>query len=129
MAEGQIWEAALCAAKYKLDNLCGIIDVNGYQIDGSTFEIMPTEPLDKKWEAFGWNVIKADGHDFDSLHNAFEEAKGTPGKPTMILARTVKGKGVSFMENKADWHGKAPNKEQYEIALAELTDSLGRLEG
>ena len=123
--EGQIWEAAMAAAKYKLDNLCGIVDLNGLQIDGATADVMPTEPLDKKWESFGWHVIKADGHDVSAVAAAFQEAKTVRGKPTVILAKTVKGKGVSFMENNAGWHGKAPNDEQYEIAKAELKELEG----
>ena len=128
ITEGQVWEAALSASKYKLDNLVAIVDVNGYQIDGSTDEVMPTSPLDKKWESFGWNVVTADGHDFESLETAFNTALGTTGLPTVILAKTVKGKGVSFMENTADWHGKAPNSEQFELANSELTAALRRLE-
>ena len=129
IAEGQIWEAAMSAAKYNLDNLCGIVDVNGLQIDGATKDVMPSEPLDKKWEAFGWNVIKADGHDFESLEKAFDEAAGCKGKPSVILAKTVKGKGVSFMENNAGWHGKAPNAEQFEQAKAELEAVIKEMEG
>ena len=126
--EGQVWEAAMAAAKFKLDNLCGIVDVNGLQIDGKTADVMPSEPLDKKWEAFGWHVIKVDGHDYEAIQAAFEEAKTVKGQPTMILARTVKGKGVSFMENNAGWHGKAPNAEQYEQAKAELDARIAELE-
>ena len=126
--EGQIWEAAMSAAKYKLDGLCGIVDVNGLQIDGRTADVMPSEPLDKKFEAFGWKVIKADGHDFDSLRAALAEARAEKGRPSVILAKTVKGKGVSFMENDAGWHGKAPNAEQYERAMAELDAALAKLE-
>jgi transketolase len=118
--EGQIWEAAMSASHYKLDNLCGIVDVNGLQIDGFTRDVMNLEPLAEKWKAFGWHVIEVDGHNFEELLKAFEEAKNTKGKPTVILAKTVKGKGVSFMENKAEWHGKAPKKEEAEIALREL---------
>ena len=129
LQEGLIWEAAMAAAHYKLDNLCGIVDLNGLQIDGATADVMPTEPLDKKWESFGWHVIKADGHDVSAVAAAFEEAKTVRGKPTVILAKTVKGKGVSFMENNAGWHGKAPNDEQYEIAKAELEARLKELEG
>lgn len=129
LAEGQIWEAALSAAKYRLDNLCGIVDVNGLQIDGRTADVMPTEPLDKKWEAFGWNVLRADGHDFSSIGGAFAAAGACAGKPTVILAKTVKGKGVSFMENNAEWHGKAPDDAQYAVAKAELEAALGALEG
>lgn len=126
--EGQIWEAAMSAAKYKLDNLCGIVDVNGLQIDGRTADVMPSEPLDAKFAAFGWNVIKADGHDFDSLRAALAAAKAEKGRPSVILAKTVKGKGVSFMENDAGWHGKAPNAEQYEQAMAELNAAVEKLE-
>ncbi|MEA4813920.1 MAG: transketolase [Oscillospiraceae bacterium] len=126
--EGQTWEAAMAAAKFGLDNLCAVLDVNGLQIDGATKDVMPSEPLDKKYEAFGWNVIKADGHDYSALADAFEKAKGAKGKPTIILAKTVKGKGVSFMENNADWHGKAPNDEQFEKAMAELNAGLEKAE-
>ena len=129
IAEGQIWEAGLAAAKYKLDNLCGIIDVNGLQIDGTTAEVMPTEPLDKKWEAFGWNVIKIDGHDYNEIEDAFEQAKTVKGKPTMILAKTIKGKGVSYMENAVGWHGKAPDDALFEQAKTELEAKLKELEG
>ena len=126
--EGEIWEAAMAAHKYKLDNLCGIVDVNGLQIDGATADVMPSEPLDAKFAAFGWHVIKADGHDFESLRAAFAEAAGTKGVPSVILAKTTKGKGVSFMENNAGWHGKAPNAEQYEQARAELVSAIEKLE-
>lgn len=127
--EGQVWEAFMSAAKYGLDNLCAVIDVNGLQIDGKTADVMPTEPLDKKMEAFGWNVIQADGHDMAALSAAFEQAKANTGAPTVILAKTVKGKGVSFMENDAGWHGKAPNAEQYEKARGELAAALAEKEG
>ena len=126
--EGEIWEAAMAIHKYKLDNLCGIVDVNGLQIDGATADVMPSEPLDAKFAAFGWHVIKADGHDFDSLRAALAEARETQGKPSVILMRTVKGRGVSFMENNAGWHGKAPNAEQYEQAHAELSAAIEKLE-
>ena len=129
LAEGQVWEASMAAAKFELDNLCAIVDVNGLQIDGKTADVMPTEPLDKKFAAFGWNVIKADGHDYSDLIAALEEAKTVKGKPSVILAKTVKGKGVSFMENNAGWHGKAPNAEQYEQAKAELEAIVAELEG
>ncbi len=129
LAEGQVWEAALAAAKFGLDNLCAIVDVNGLQIDGKTSDVMPTEPLDKKFEAFNWNVIKSDGHDFDSLISALDAAKTVSGKPSVILMSTTKGKGVSFMENNAGWHGKAPNAEQYEQAKAELAAKVAELEG
>ena len=126
--EGQIWEAAMSAAKWKLDNLCAFVDVNGLQIDGATADVMPAEPLDKKFEAFNWNVISVDGHDFSQLAGALEKAKETKGKPTMILMYTVKGKGVSFMENQAGWHGKAPNAEQYAQAMSELEARVKELE-
>lgn len=122
--EGQVWEAAMSAAKFKLDNLCLIVDVNGLQIDGRTADVMPSEPLDQKFAAFGFHVIPVDGHDYAALITAFEEAAGVKGQPTVLLARTVKGKGVSFMENNAGWHGKAPNAEQYETARAELIQGL-----
>jgi len=127
--EGQVWEAFMSAAKYGLDNLCAVIDVNGLQIDGRTADVMPSEPLDEKMAAFGWNVIKVDGHDVAALSAAFEQAKGNKGAPTVLLAKTVKGKGVSFMENQAGWHGKAPNAEQYEQARAELVSTLAEKEG
>lgn len=126
--EGQTWEAAMSAAKYNLDNLCAVVDVNGLQIDGKTEDVMPSEPLDKKYEAFGWHVIHCDGHDYDAIKAAFAEAKTVKGKPTMILAKTVKGKGISYMENNAGWHGKAPSDEQYETGKRELTELLSRLE-
>ncbi len=118
--EGQVWEAAMFAAHYKLDNLCVIIDWNGLQIDGPVTEVMNPTPHDKKLEAFGFNVITIDGHDFDQIANALAEAKATKGKPTAIIAKTVKGKGVSFMENQVGWHGSAPNDEQYATAVAEI---------
>lgn len=127
--EGQVWEAFMSAAKYHLDNLCAVIDVNGLQIDGKTADVMPSEPLDKKLEAFGWHVRKVDGHDVNVLEDAFAQAKMAKGAPSVILAQTVKGKGVSFMENNAGWHGKAPNEEQYQSARAELTAALKQLEG
>ena len=129
IAEGQVWEAFMSAAKYKLDNLCACIDVNGLQIDGRTCDVMPSEPLDKKLEAFGWHVIKIDGHDYDAIEAAYAEAAATKGQPTMILAKTVKGKGVSYMENDAGWHGKAPNDEQMAQAKAELEAVIKELEG
>ena len=129
IAEGQIWEAAMSAAKYHLDNLCAMVDVNGLQIDGATKDVMPSEPLDKKFEAFNWNVIHVDGHDYDALEKAFADAAACKGKPTMLLLKTVKGKGVSFMENNAGWHGKAPNDEQYAQAKAEVEAKLAELEG
>lgn len=129
IAEGQVWEAAMSAAKYHLDNLCAVVDVNGLQIDGATKDVMPSEPLDKKFEAFGWNVIHVDGHDYDALVKAFADAAACKGKPTVLLAKTVKGKGVSFMENNFGWHGKAPNDEQYAQAKAEVEAALAKLEG
>ena len=126
--EGQVWEAAMAANKYKLDNLCAFVDVNGLQIDGPTCEVMPTEPLDEKFAAFGWNVIKIDGHDFDEILSALDKAEECKGKPTVILAKTVKGKGVSFMENSVSWHGKAPNAAEYEIAVSELDKIISELE-
>ena len=126
--EGQVWEAAMSAAKFHLDNLCAIVDVNGLQIDGATADVMPSEPLDKKWEAFGWHVISCDGHDYQAIEAAFEQARAVKGQPTVLLARTVKGRGVSFMENNAGWHGKAPNAEQYEQAKAELSAQIAELE-
>lgn len=118
--EGMIWEAAMAAAHYKLDNLTAFLDLNGLQIDGPIQEVMNPEPVADKWAAFGWNVLTIDGHDFEQIIEAVEKAKATKGKPTMIIANTVKGKGVSFMENEVDWHGNAPSKEQAEQALAEL---------
>ena len=126
--EGEVWEAAMSAAKYGLDNLCAIVDVNGLQIDGRTADVMPSEPLDRKFAAFNWHVITVDGHDFDALRAAFAEARQVKGQPTVLIAKTVKGKGVSFMENDAGWHGKAPNAEQYEKAMAELNAAVERLE-
>ena len=118
--EGQIWEAAMTAAHYKLDNLCAFLDSNNLQIDGNVTEIMGVEPLDKKWEAFGWNVIKIDGHDFEQILSALDKARECKDKPTMVIAKTIKGKGVSFMENVCGFHGVAPTLEELERALAEL---------
>ena len=120
--EGQVWEAAMFAAHYKLDNLCVIIDWNGLQIDGPVTEVMNPTPHDKKLEAFGFHVIAADGHDFDAIEAAFAEAKTVKGKPTAIIFKTVKGKGVSFMENQCGWHGKAPSDAERDTALAELAN-------
>ena len=122
--EGQIWEAAMFAAHYKLDNLCVVIDWNGLQIDGPVTEVMNPTPHDKKLEAFGFHVISIDGHDFNAIEAAFNEAKTVKGKPTAIIARTVKGKGVSFMENQVGWHGSAPNDEQYAQAVAEIKATM-----
>ena len=127
--EGQVWEAAMAAAKYHMDNLCAFVDVHGLQIDGKTADVMPSEPLDAKFAAFNWNVLKVDGHDYAAIAAALEQAAACKGKPTMILAHTVKGKGVSFMENDPGWHGKAPNDEQFEKAMAELNAGLAELEG
>lgn len=127
MAEGQIWEAAMAAAHYKLDNVTGILDYNGLQIDGSTDQVMSTSPLPDKWQSFGWHVIEVDGHDIEALIAAFAEAKATKGKPTLLLAKTIKGKGVSFMENQVGWHGNAPSAEQAEQALAELREEASHL--
>ena len=121
--EGQVWEAAMFAAHYKLDNLCIFVDFNGLQIDGPIVDVIDPTPLDKKFEAFNWNVVTADAHDFDSIEAAVEAAKACKGKPTAIIAKSTKGKGVSFMENQVGWHGKAPNAEEYEKAVAELTAS------
>ena len=128
MAEGQIWEALMAAAKWHLDNLCIFIDVNGLQIDGATKDVMPTEPLDKKLEAFNWHVVKIDGHNVDQILAALSEARSVKEKPTAILMATLKGKGVSFMENQAGWHGKAPNAEEFAIAKAELETKIKELE-
>ena len=122
--EGQVWEAAMFASHYKLDNLCVIVDWNGLQIDGAVADVMNPTPLDKKFEAFGFNVISIDGHNFDEIEAALENAKATKGRPTAIIAKTVKGKGVSFMENQVGWHGSAPNDEQYEIAVSELKNAI-----
>ena len=122
--EGQIWEAAMFAAHYKLDNLCVVFDWNGLQIDGPVAEVMNPTPHDKKLEAFGFHVISIDGHDFDAIAAAFEEAKTVKGKPTAIIARTIKGKGVSFMENQVGWHGSAPNDEQYAVAVADIKATI-----
>ena len=118
----------MAAAKYHLDNLCAFVDVNGLQIDGATADVMPSEPLDQKFAAFGWNVLKVDGHDYEAIAMALERAAAEKGAPTVILARTVKGKGVSFMENDAGWHGKAPNDEQYALAKADVEAILAGLE-
>ncbi len=118
--EGQVWEAAMYAGHKKLDNLVAIVDNNGLQIDGKIEDVCSPYPIDKKFEAFNWHVINADAHDFDSLRAAFAEAKTVKGMPTVIVCKSIKGKGVSFMENQAGWHGVAPNDEQKEIAMAEL---------
>lgn len=118
--EGQVWEAAMTANKYKLDNLCVIVDNNNLQIDGTIDEVMSAKPIDEKFRSFGFQIIKIDGHDIEEIIKAFEVAKNVKDKPTCIIAKTVKGKGISFMENKAVWHGKAPNEEEYIKAIKEL---------
>ena len=125
--EGQIWEAAMAAAKWDLDNLCVFLDNNGLQIDGTNDEVMPSAPLDKKFESFNWNVLSIDGHDFAQIEKALNAARACKGKPTMIIMKTVKGKDVSFMENNAGWHGKAPNDEQFAVAKAELEAIINTL--
>lgn len=127
--EGQVWEACMFAAHYKLDNLCVIIDNNGLQIDGDIAKVMSPYPIDKKLEAFGFHVETIDGHDFDAIASALDTAKTVKGQPSAIIMKTVKGKGVSFMENQASWHGSAPNDEQYAVAMAELKQQLSDLEG
>ena len=118
--EGQVWEAAMAAAHFKVGNLVAIVDNNGQQIDGWNYDVMNLEPFNKKWQAFGWHVIEVDGHDFTQLAAAFKQAKRVKGQPAVIIAHTIKGKGVSFMENNPDFHGKAPNAAEVEIALKEL---------
>lgn len=126
--EGQVWEAAMFAGHNKLDNLCVIVDNNGLQIDGNIADVCSPYPIDEKFRAFNFHVINIDGHDFDQILAAFDEAKTVKGQPCAIIAKTIKGKGVSFMENQASWHGTAPNDEQYEIAMAELNKALAELE-
>ena len=121
IGEGQVWEAAMTSSHYKLDNLCVIVDNNNLQIDGTIDKVMNSYPIDEKFKAFNFNVININGHDFDEIRNAFEEAKKVKGKPTAIIAKTIKGKGVSFMENECSWHGKAPNEEEYKKAINELS--------
>ena len=124
LEEGQVWEQAMFAAHYKLDNLTAFVDFNGLQIDGDVREVMNPTPIDEKFRAFGWNVVLADAHDFESLEAAVNEAKATTGKPTAIIMTSVKGKNVSFMENNAGWHGAAPNEEQYNQAIEEINNIL-----
>lgn len=119
--EGQIWEAAMASAHYKLDNLCLVVDNNNLQIDGKVSDVMSVYPLKEKFEAFGFEVFEVDGNDIDELITVFDKAKTVKGKPTAIIAKTIKGKGVSFMEDKADWHGKAPNDEEYKTAIEDLS--------
>lgn len=128
LQEGQCWEAFMFAAHYKLDNLCAVIDFNGLQIDGDITKVLSPLPIDEKLRSFNWNVILADAHDFDSLETAFANARAHKGSPSAIVAKSVKGKGVSFMENEAGWHGNAPKQEQYEQAVAELTAVVKALE-
>ena len=118
--EGQVWEAAMAASHYKLDNLCAILDYNHLQIDGNIEDVISPEPFMSKFKSFGWNVLDVNGHNFDELRNAFEQAEQVKNKPTVIIAHTIKGKSVSFMENNYAWHGAAPNQEQYEQAMEEL---------
>lgn len=120
IAEGQIWEAALTSAHYKLNNVIAFVDFNGLQIDGPVKEVMNVTPIKEKFEAFGWNALEIDGHDFNAIHKAIVKAKKSKDKPTVIVAHTVKGKGISFMENQVGWHGKAPSDEEYKIAIEEL---------
>lgn len=124
LAEGQVWEAAMFAAHYKLDNLCAFIDWNGLQIDGPIVEVMNSTPIDEKFAAFGWNVIMINGNCLTEIDEAVAKAKACEGKPTAIICKTIKGKGVSFMENSVGWHGSAPNDEQYEQAVAEITAAM-----
>ncbi len=127
--EGQVWEAMMFAAHYELDNLCAVIDNNGLQIDGPVDQVMSPYPILDKLRAFGWEAVEIDGHDFDALEGAFGQARSVKGRPFAIVMRTTKGKGVSFMEDQAGWHGKAPNDEQAGTALRELRAELARLEG
>lgn len=128
LQEGQIWEQAMFAAHYKLDNFTIFVDNNGLQIDGNICDVMNPTPIDKKFEAFGWKTMVCDAHDFDELSDAIETAKTVKGRPTAIIMKSTKGKNVSFMENQASWHGSAPNKEQYEQAIAELDEIIAELE-
>jgi len=118
--EGLVWEAFMSAAHYKLSKLTAIVDYNGLQIDGNNEDVMGIAPLDKKFESFGWHVIPCDGHDFDAIQTAFDQARQETERPSVIVAKTIKGKGVSFMENQASWHGSAPNQEQLEQSISEL---------
>lgn len=127
--EGEVWEAAMFASHYKLDNLIAIIDNNNMQIDGKIGDVMSPYPIDDKFDAFGWHVINIDGHDFNRMEKAFNEAETVVHKPTLIVLRTVKGRGVSYMENVLDWHGKAPNDDEYKVAMDDLNKILAKLEG
>mgnify|MGYP000508932766 FL=1 len=126
--DGQVWAAAMFASHYQLDNLCVLVDNNGLQIDGNIKDVMSPYPIDEKFKAFGFHVINIDGHDFDQIEAALNEARSVKGQPTAIIAKTVKGKGVSFMENQASWHGTAPNDEQYRQAMEELGQQLAALD-
>lgn len=128
LQEGMVWGAAMFAAHNKLDNLVAIVDNNGLQIDGRIDDVCSPYPITDKFAAFGWNVITIDGHNFDQMQQAFEAAKAFKGKPTVIVQKSIKGKGVSFMQDNVAWHGNAPNKEQYEMAMGELNENLARLE-
>ena len=127
--EGQVWEAAMYAAAKKLDNLVAFVDNNNLQIDGTVEEVNSPYPIPEKFAAFGWNVIEIDGHSYDDIEKALDDARACKGKPTAIIATTVKGKGISFMENQVNWHGAAPNAEQYDVAMKELECALNGLEG
>lgn len=128
LEEGQIWEGAMFATHYKLDNLVAFVDFNGLQIDGDITKVMNPTPIDKKFEAFNWNVICIDAHDYDQIKNALKEARNVKGKPTVIIAKSIKGKGVSYMENNAAWHGAAPKDEDYAVACRELNEKIKELE-
>lgn len=128
LEEGQIWEGAMFAPHYKLDNLVAFVDFNGLQIDGDITKVMNPTPIDKKFEAFNWNVICIDAHDYDQIKNALKEARTVKGKPTVIIAKSIKGKGVSYMENNAAWHGAAPKDEDYAVACRELNEKIKELE-
>ena len=128
LEEGQVWEAAMAAAHYKLDNLTAFVDYNGLQIDGNITDVMNPEPIADKFIAFGWNVIVVDGHNHAQIKDAIEAAKTVKGKPTMVVCRCIKGKDVSFMENQYGWHGTAPNQEQRDQAIAELDEKLAAIE-
>lgn len=128
LQEGMVWEAAMLSAHHKLDNLVAVVDNNGLQIDGKITEVCSPEPITDKFAAFGWNVLTIDGHNFDEISDAFEKAKKFKGKPTVIIQQSVKGKGVSYMEDNVNWHGAAPNKDQYDVAMGELVAYKEKLE-
>ena len=125
LEEGQVWEAAMFASHYKLDNLCAFVDLNGLQIDGATKDVMNSFPVDEKFRAFGWNVVVINGHDFNEIENSLSSFHECKGKPTAVIMNTVKGKGVSFMENQVDWHGRAPKDDEFETAVNEINARLG----